>query len=320
MSITKQLFTERFRPKTIKDIVLSERVLSNFLNGLQQNILLTSSPGRGKTSLSYILCNDSKIPYLFINASRETSVDVIREQIVKWCSEPSLIDDNYSRLKGVIIDECDGASEQFYKALRGTIEQFADQARFILTCNYIEKIPDAILSRFNVIDLEFQTQEEEVELRKKYYKKVVEILNEVDITTDKEGIKKLSDTHFPDMRSLVNAIETLHLSGKKSFTVQDIQKFNVAYTELFDHILYSKDPIENYKFINSNYSKRVDDVLVSLGNDFIEFLREKDSKFVTKIPEVIITVADHQYKTKFTIDKFVNLLSCIYKIQTILNK
>lgn len=323
MSITNKLFTERFRPETLDSLVLSERVLNIVKYGLKQNILLSSPPGRGKTSLAYILTKMDNIPYLYINASRETSVDIVREQIVNWCSEPSLIDSNYGRIKAVILDEVDGFSEQAFKALRGTIEQFADEARFIATCNYIEKIPEAIRSRFNIIDLEPQTNEEEKELKIKYYNKAAEIVQNVGLTTNKEGIIRLVDVHFPDMRAIVNTVESLFISlskeFKKSFTADEIKKFNASYEDLYKLILGKQTPLDTYKFVNENYSNKIDDLLVALGSDFIEYIRDTNNQvLIPKIPEIIVCVADHQYKTKFTIDKFVNLLSCIYKIQLII--
>lgn len=314
--ITNKLFTERFRPKSLDEIVLLDRVHDIVKNGLQQNILMSSAPGRGKTSLAYILCNVSKMPILYINASRETSVDIIREKIVGWCAEPSLLDGEYTQMKAVILDEFDGVSESFYKALRGTMEQFADEARFIATCNYLEKIPEPIQSRFKLLNLEPETEAEEKELKKKYYKKTLDILKEVGITTDKDGIVRLTDLYFPDLRALVNAIETIYLSGKTSFTADDIKNYDTAYTDFYD-VIFANDTIATYKYVNENFAKRTDDLLIALGNDFIEYLRENKSNLVPKIVDILVAVADHQYKSKFTIDKIVNLLALVFKIQKI---
>lgn len=314
--ITNKLFTERFRPKSLDEIVLLDRVHDIVKNGLQQNILMSSAPGRGKTSLAYILCNVSKMPILYINASRETSVDIIREKIVGWCAEPSLLDGEYTQMKAVILDEFDGVSESFYKALRGTMEQFADEARFIATCNYLEKIPEPIQSRFKLLNLEPETEAEEKELKKKYYKKNLDILKEVGITTDKDGIVRLTDLYFPDLRALVNAIETIYLSGKTSFTADDIKNYDTAYTDFYD-VIFANDTIATYRYVNENFAKRTDDLLIALGNDFIEYLRENKSNLVPKIVDILVAVADHQYKSKFTIDKIVNLLALVFKIQKI---
>lgn len=319
MSLVNKLFTERFRPKTLNDIVLPDRVLNLVKSGLEQNILLYSSPGLGKTSLSYVLCNEFSVPYIYINASRESSVEVIREHIVGWCSQPSLMPGEYNNVKAVIIDEIEGFSQQSFLALRGTIEQFADEARFIATCNYIEKVPDPIRSRFTCIDLAPENAEEEKEMKVKYYNHTLKILNELGMKTDKEGIIRLADTHFPDLRSLVNSIESLYISGKREFKASDIKEYNVSFIDLYNLMLGKQDPEQTYIFVNANYEKKLDEVLISLGNDFIQYIRETKPEAIRKIPDILVKVADYQYRSKFTIDKMVNLLACIYSLQTILN-
>jgi len=153
------LFTEKYRPKNLDELILPERVMNKFKNGLTQNVLFAGSPGTGKTSTAKAIINQFELPYLYINASRDTSVDVIRTQITDFCSTMSILDDR-NKFKVVILDEVDGVSDQFFKALRATMEQFASNSRFIATCNYINKLPDAILSRFEVINFDFDKSEE----------------------------------------------------------------------------------------------------------------------------------------------------------------
>ena len=154
-----QLFTEKFRPKNLEQMILPDRIRKSVGTGeLHQNYLFYGSPGLGKTSLAKVLANN--YPYLYINVSDESSVDVIREKITNWCSTISLLD-GAERFKVVVLDEMDGASDQFYKALRATIEKFADTARFIGTCNYINKVPDPVQSRFTCISFDFLSKEEE---------------------------------------------------------------------------------------------------------------------------------------------------------------
>jgi len=315
MELKNRLFTERFRPSKMDEIVLLDRVKEQLVGGLKYNILMASNPGRGKTTLAYILAD--KMPILYINASRESSVDIIREQIVNWCSQPSLLYD-YNQIKVVIIDEIDGFSAQAFKALRGTIEQFADDARFIATCNYIEQIPDAIKSRFHEVNLEAESAAEEHELKIKYYQKTASIIKELGMKTDKEGIIKLTDNYFPDLRGVVNGIEDLYMANKMEFYATDIKKYSSNYTALFDMVLKHTDSVTLYQLVNSEYAKQLDDVLISFGNDFIEYLREQKPELITKIPDILITTATHGYQSKFTIDKLVNVLSLLYTIQKII--
>ena len=167
------LFTEKYRPKNLQDLILPERVMSKFKDGLSQNMLLAGSPGTGKTSTAKAIVQQFDLPYLYINASTDTSVDVIRTRITDFCSTMSILDDR-DKFKVVILDEVDGVSDQFFKALRATMETFASNSRFIATCNYINKLPDPILSRFEVINFDFD-KEEESELTKKYIRRVYDI-------------------------------------------------------------------------------------------------------------------------------------------------
>ena len=154
MSSINQLFTEKYRPKNLDSLILPERVMKKFMNGVQQNMLFAGSPGTGKTSTAKALVNQYDLPYLYINASTDTSVDVIRTRITDFCSTMSILDDR-DKFKVVILDEIDGVSDQFFKALRATMDQFNVNARFIATCNYINKVPDPIQSRFEMIDFDF---------------------------------------------------------------------------------------------------------------------------------------------------------------------
>ena len=155
----QDLLTEKLRPKEIRHMILPQRIRVIFEDkGLNQNVLLAGSPGCGKTTLAKILA--SGLPHMFINVSDESSVDTIRNKINDFCSNISVLDGKSSK-KVVILDEFDGASDQFYKALRGTIEKFAGNTRFVATCNYINKVPDAIQSRFEVINFDPVNSEEE---------------------------------------------------------------------------------------------------------------------------------------------------------------
>ena len=147
--MVQELLTEKLRPKKIEHMILPQRIRNVFSQGLQQNVLLAGSPGCGKSSMAKILMKDH--PHLFINVSDESSVDTVRSKITDFCSTVSIMDGK-NAIKIVVLDEFDGASDQFYKALRGTIEKFAKGTRFIATCNYLNKLPDPIKSRFEIFD------------------------------------------------------------------------------------------------------------------------------------------------------------------------
>ncbi len=318
MQSINQLFTEKYRPKNLEDLILPDRVMSKFKDGLVQNMLFAGSPGTGKTSCAKAIVNQFNLPYLYINASTDTSVDVIRTRIIDFCSTVSIMDAPGS-FKVVILDEVDGVSDQFFKALRATMEQFASNSRFIATCNYINKLPDPILSRFEVINFDFD-KEEESELTKKYIRRVYDICKQEEMTIDKEALVEFVRRNFPDLRSTLNKLQGYKTQGTNNITVEDVKKFNSVYKDVFDLIFNESDPAKNYQLLVSNYSNRVDDVLQSLGAEFVEYIQQERLQSVKHIPQVIISVAKHQAQRVHVIDPVITMLSCVYDIQGIVKK
>ena len=243
MSSINQLFTEKYRPKKLDSLILPDRVMKKFQNGVQQNMLFAGSPGTGKTSTAKALVNQWDLPYLYINASTDTSVDVIRTRITDFCSTMSILDDR-DKFKVVILDEIDGVSDQFFKALRATMEQFASNSRFIATCNYINKLPDPILSRFEVLNFDFD-KEEEAELTKKYIKRVYEITGSEDMTIEKPALVEFVRRNFPDLRTTLNKLQGYKAQGTTNITVDDVKRFNSVYKDVFELIFNEKDPAKN---------------------------------------------------------------------------
>ena len=311
------LFTEKYRPKNLEDLILPERVMSKFEYGLTQNMLLAGSPGTGKTSTAKAIVNQFGLPYLYINASTDTSVDVIRTRITDFCSTMSILDDQ-GKFKVVILDEVDGVSDQFFKALRATMEQFASNSRFIATCNYVNKIPDPILSRFEVINFDFDKAEEN-ELTKKYIRRVYDICGKEGMTIEKPALVEFVKRNFPDLRSTLNKLQGYKTQGTQNITIDDVKKFNSVYKDMFDLIFNQMDPVVNYKYIVGEYSNRVDDVLQTLGQEFIEYIQTEKPQNARHIPQIAICVAEHQAQRTLVIDPVITLLSCVYKIQTIVN-
>ena len=315
MSSINQLFTEKYRPKNLDSLILPDRVMNKFKNGVQQNMLFAGSPGTGKTSTAKALVNQWDLPYLYINASTDTSVDVIRTRITDFCSTMSILDDR-DKFKVVILDEIDGVSDQFFKALRATMEQFASNSRFIATCNYINKLPDPILSRFEVLNFDFD-KAEEAELTKKYIKRVYEITGNEGMSIEKPALVEFVRRNFPDLRTTLNKLQGYKAQGTNNITVDDVKRFNSVYKDVFELIFNNTDPAKNYKLLVSEYSNRVDDVLQTLGEEFIEYIQAEKSNAVRFIPQIIITVAEHQAQRNHVIDPVITMLSCVYKIQTI---
>lgn len=312
------LFTEKYRPKNLSDLILPDRVMNKFKDGLTQNMLFAGSPGTGKTSTAKAIVQQFDLPYLYINASTDTSVDVIRTRITDFCSTMSIMDDR-SKFKVVILDEVDGVSDQFFKALRATMEQFASNSRFIATCNYINKLPDPILSRFEVINFDFD-KEEEAELTKKYIRRVYDICKAEGLTIEKDALVEFVRRNFPDLRSTLNKLQGYKTQGTTNITLTDVKKFNSVYKDVFELIFNETDPVKNYKYLVGEYSNRVDDILQTLGEEFIEYIQSEKPNSTRHIPQVAVCVAEHQAQRSLVIDQVITMLSCVYKLQEIVRQ
>lgn len=314
MSVVKELFTEKFRPQNLSQLIIPERIKTELSKGLDDNLLLYGASGNGKTSTLFILAEQH--PKLYINASSERGIDTIREKISKFCSTMSL-EGGSENLKCVMLDELDGATEEFHKALRAVMERYASTSRFIASCNHIQKIPDPIRSRFHMISYDPINNEEEKYLIEEYEKRVSKILSAVQIKYTPKILQKFVLNDFPDLRTLIQKLQSFYRRG---ITELDPKNFNINFDfkELFEICLLSPDPIVNFKFIVGQYGSNVTEALAVLGRDFPEYLKNNAPDKINKIPLIIIAVAEYQYQVQFVIDPLITLLACIFKIQQIL--
>lgn len=308
---------KKYQPKNLDELILPDRILEKLNKGPYQDFLFYGSPGNGKTSTAWAIANHFNLPVLYINASDETSVEVIRTRITNFCSTADIMEGK-SRLKIVILDEIDGVSDQFFKALRGTMDKFKANSRFIATTNYINKLPEAVQSRFEAFNFDFD-KEESKKLEIKYMKRVAQICKEEGIGIEKDALVEFVRKRFPDFRSILNTLNGYIHEGVDRITMDNIKKFHGIYRDLFELVFKTVDPVENYKLLVSEYSNRVDDVLTVLGNEFIEYIEMEHKEAVRYIPQIIIEVANHQAQRVHVIDPVITMLSLVYTVQTIIN-
>jgi hypothetical protein len=311
----QELLTEKLRPKKLEHMILPSRISKVFENGLGQNILLSGSPGCGKTTLAKILA--TPFPHLFINVSDESSVETIRTKITDFCSTISVMDGKSSK-KVVVLDEFDGASDQFYKALRGTVEKYASNTRFIATCNYINKVPDAIQSRFEVIDFNPISTEEDESLKSEWANRVNLILGKIGVTIEDEALTEFQKSYYPDFRAALNKIQAWMIEGVKNIDSARVKEFGWSYEHLYNLLVTTKDPVNNYQTIVGEYQGKTDDIMSALGEEFINWIINNKPELSKIIPAVIVLVADHQAQRTQVIDPMVSLLSLFFQIQKLI--
>ena len=312
------LWEEKYRPQNLKELIIPQRIRTIFENGVVQSMLLYGNAGIGKTSAAKAICKQFQHNTLYLNMSETTGVDTIRETIMEFAMNQSIL--HYDNpIKVVILDEMDGMSQQAYAALRATMEKCSVNTRFIGTCNYIEKIPDPIQSRFLMIDFNF-TSEEINEVKKGQLLRVVEICRKEGLNITKDAVAKLVLTYYPDFRSIVKKLQRFSLEGKTNVGVDDIKDSASEYAELYDMIITQDNPVENYKFVMKNYSNCVDEAIAALGYPFVEYILKSKPNIMDKIPVITILNAKYQQNLKNCIDPVVVLLANIFELQTEIQK
>lgn len=317
-----RLLTEILRPKDIKEIILLSRIRRIFKNvDLNlQNLLFYGSAGIGKTSMAKILAKH--YPTLYINVSADRGIDIVKDEIIEFCSTQSIVfNKNAStNLKIIILDELDGATDLFFKALRATIERFSNNVRFIATCNFLQKIPEPIQSRFLLINFNPEDINEEKELFELYKKRVKVICQKLNLNYESEEVLDyFIDYYFPDFRQILTKVQEFKNSNLNIISAGNIKKINESYIEIYNLVMdIKKTPIDNYTLIVRNYKNREDEIINAFLNDFPIWLKQNHPEKINKLPLLMIAIAEWDYRKTFMVDKLLGLLAMVYQCQQII--
>lgn len=314
MPVTNKLFTELFRAKSIDGMILPDRVKNVVCKGLTQNIFLYGPQGTGKSTIAKILVDGYDV--LKINGSSENGIDVIRNQVVSFASAISL-EFGTEKMKVIYIDEADGLTENAWDALRETIEHYAGSVRYICTCNKIDKIPAPIRSRFECIPVFPVTKEEEEQMFTGYCAYVGQILTGIKVEYDNETLAVFVRNSFPDMRTILNSIQSLYVQEIKVLNKDALTK-TFDCSDLFNVIITGNDPVSNYKFVMENYSSNPDEAMREISKSIVDFIRINYPQYSSKIPYLITTIAEYMFQLTTAPDRVLVLLACVYKLQLIL--
>lgn len=300
------LWCERYRPRKIDDCILPETLKTVFNQyitaGELPHFLFHGGAGVGKTTVARALCDEIGAEYMFINGSEESGIDVLRTKIKSFASTISLTDAK----KVVIIDEADYLNPNSTQpALRSFMEEFADNCRFIFTCNFKNRIIEPLHSRCAVIDFKIPAKDKK-EIAARFFKRVLDILNKENIVFDKKVVAELVQKHFPDYRRILNELQRYSVSGK------------------IDSGIFVNIGAESYKVLfknmkEKNFTEVRKWVAQNSDGDTSKIFREFYDQSVSimepgSVPQLILILADYQYKSSFVADQEINIMACLTEI------
>jgi len=300
------LWVEKYRPKKVEECVLSTDLRKIFLNvvnkGELQNMMFTGTAGTGKTTVARALCNELDLDYIVINGSEESGIDTLRNKIKQLASSVSLS----GGYKVVILDEADYLNPQSTQpALRGFIEEFSNNCRFILTCNFKNRIIEPLHSRCSVIEFTMPKKERDA-LAGLFMQRVQQILQVESINSDPAVLAELIIKYFPDFRRTLNELQRYSNFGKIDSGIL------VNSTDISLDTLMSSLKLKDFKKMRHWVADNIDTEPASMFRKVYDNMNE----FVEpqSIPQLVLILADYQYKNSFVADHELNMVACLTEV------
>jgi len=298
------LWVEKYRPQRIADCILPNDLKETFEkiveSGDLPNMLFSGTAGTGKTTVAKALCNQLNLDWILINGSEEGNIDTLRGKIKQFASTISL----QGGVKVVILDEADYLNPQSTQpALRGFIEEFSNNCRFILTCNFKNRIIEPLHSRCGVY--EFNTSKKNTAaLMQQMFERFCFILDEQEIAYDKKDLLPIISKHGPDWRRCLNELQRVAVLG---FNSVDALDFGGSFDDLFTY-LKEKNFKEMRKWVVNNID--IDAAAIFRGI----YDRMSDKVEPQSIPQLVLILADYQYKNAFVADHELNVVACLTEV------
>ena len=305
---TDFLWVEQYRPKTIDDCILPDSLKSLFSafikKGEISNMLFSGTAGIGKTTVAKALCEQMNCDWIMINGSEEGGIDVLRNKIKNFASTVSLSGGK----KVVILDEADYLNPQSTQpALRGFVEEFHKNCRFILTCNFKNRIIEPLHSRFSNIEFKVNPKDKP-KLASRLFERAIYILKEQNVAYEDKVLVELITKHFPDFRKLINELQRYSVSGSIDAGIL----VNVSDENLKTLVTHLK---------GKEFSDMRKWVVNNLDNDPVKIFRKIYDTLYTNlepstIPHAVLIIADYQYKSAFVADQEINLVACLTELMS----
>ena len=299
------LWVEKYRPQTIDDCILPEDTKATFKEFLKKgevpNLLLCGTAGTGKTTVARALCEELGCDYIVINGSDEgRQIDTLRTKIKSFASAISF----EGKTKVVIIDEADYLNKDSVQpALRAFIENFSENCRFIFTCNYKQRIIAPLHSRTTVIEFKSDKKDKAV-LATKFMKRMQGILNSEGVTYKDPVLAELLMKYFPDYRRVINELQRYSSAG----TIDEGILNNIA--EINTKELVNSLKEKDWKKMRQWVANNVD----SDPQCIFRFIFDSLVPEISTVPQMVLLIADYQYKSAFCADQEINLIACLTEI------
>jgi DNA polymerase III delta prime subunit len=268
-------------------------------------MLFTGSAGVGKTTIAKALCNELGLDYILINGSDEgRKIDTVRDKIRSFASSVSL----QGGYKVVILDEADYLNaDSVQPALRGFIEEFSNNCRFILTCNFKNKIIAPLHSRCSVYEFSISNKDKP-ELAGQFFKRVTQILKEENVEFVPEVVAQVITKYFPDWRRVLNELQRYAITGKiDAGLLVNLSDSNIK--DLMKH-LKTKDFKSMRQWVVNNIDSEPQAIFRNLYDNMMEYIQPQS------IPQLVLLIADYQYKNSFVADHEINLVACMTEIMS----
>ena len=300
------LWVEKYRPSTIDDTILPDNIKNTFkeivAGGELHNMLLTGTPGTGKTTIARALCQELDLDYLLVNGSEESGIDTLRTKIKHFASSVSLS----GGYKVVILDEADYLNPQSTQpALRAFIEEFSANCRFILTCNYKNRIIEPLHSRCSIIEFNL-AKKDMPPLLAQFMNRCEDILTKENISFEKNVLAELIMKYMPDWRRVINELQRYSVSGNIDSGIL-VNLSDVSIDKLINHL-----KLKNFRGMRQWVADNMDSEPAALFRKIYDNMNDYIDP--QSIPQTVLILADYQYKNSFVADHELNLVACLTEI------
>jgi len=293
------LMTERYRPTSLENFVGNENIkktIQQYLDqGDIQNFIFCGPAGSGKTTLAKLIVKNLNCDYLYLNASDERGVDTVRDKIQGFASSATFKD-----LKIVVLDEFDFMTMTSQSMLRNIIETYSRTTRFIMTCNYIERVIDPIQSRCQVLKIIPPSKAEVAN-------HLVKILNNENIKHTDEDLVLIVNKYYPDLRKCLNIIQLSNIKGVLTLD-KEVLIDSTYHVQILKELKKTKPSFKDIRQIIANSGQ-------NSFEDLFKFLYENVEVYLPKNEGMgVIYINEHQYQAQLSLDKEINIMSLIARI------